>query len=399
MNKLILNTALMFLTSTIAMLAQAADDPLEWKSEDGTQSLKVGGVIRVNQRYEQWPESDNRGFGKLNFDVFRLDLKGKSGDAYLNASYLVQDQEKTSIEKAYVGYNLDQHNSIEAGFVYKPFAIYPYPQNGWTFHIPFFLGYGNNIAPGLNWNFNNPDWDIKVGYYPKMLDANLRYAPESATYNDLSANHLPFQAGYQNEKQNQVNARIVHKFGNDNIGKYELGFSGAVAQLHNTVTDKDGSYYAVGLHNSSNYQRWNLQSSVIHYQYDAKNPAGVNSDMTLMGANGLTPAYFIASEGTVASLNLAYTLPIQNMGKLKSIRFYNDYSYLDKDRSDWNASQMNTTGALFNAAPFMVWADYTWGKNANIIGGATNGTGFTSATSINSDKWLYRINLNMGFTF
>lgn len=60
---------------------------------------------------------------------------------------------------------------------------------------------------------------------------------------------------------------------------------------------------------------------------------------------------------------------------------------------------MNTTGALFNAFPFMVWADYTWGKNANIIGGATNGTGFTSATSENSEKWMYRVNLNIGFSF
>lgn len=50
-----------------------------------------------------------------------------------------------------------------------------------------------------------------------------------------------------------------------------------------------------------------------------------------MGANGLTPAYFIASEGTIASLNLAYTLPVTNMGKLKAIKFYNDYSYLDKN--------------------------------------------------------------------
>lgn len=379
--------------------AQAKDDPLAWKSADGTQSFKVGGVLRFNHRYEQWDASSNRGVGKLDFDIFRLDLKGKSDDVYLNASYLIQDQEKTSIEKAYLGYHLNAQQSIEAGFVYKPFAIYPYPQNGWTYHIPFFLGYGNNIAPGVNWNYNNQDWDIKLGYYPRMLESNLRYSPESATYDDLSENHLPFQAGYQNEKQNQLNSRIVRKFGNDEIGQHELGLSGAVAQLHNTLTDDDGGYYAFGLHSNSNYERWNLQSSVIHYQYDAKNPEGVNNDMTLMGANGLTPAYFIASEGTVASLNIAYTLPVQNMGKLKSIRFYNDYSYLDKERSDWASSQMNTTGAMFIASPFMVWADYSWGKNANIIGGATNGTGFTSASSENSDKWMYRVNLNLGFSF
>jgi len=395
MNKTILITAMMLSLSAAAASVQAKEDPLEWKSDDGIQSFKLGGALRFNHRYEQWEPSDKRGIGKLDFDIFRIDLKGKSGDAYLNASYLIQDQEKTSIEKAYVGYNLDKNNSIEAGFVYKPFALYPYPQNGWTYHIPFFLGYGNNIAPGINWNYNNPEWDVKVGYYPRMLETNLRYSPESATYDDL----LTFQAAYKNEKHNQLNTRIVRKFGNDQIGKHEVGISGSAAQLHNKTTRDEGSYYAAGIHTNSNYQRWNLQSSVIHYQYDAENPEGVSNDMTLMGANGLTPAYFIASEGTVSSVNLAYTLPVQNMGKLKAIRFYNDYSYLDKERSDWSASQMNTTGAMFIATPFMVWADYTWGKNANIIGGATNGTGFTSATSENSDKWQYRVNLNIGFNF
>lgn len=89
--------------------------------------------------------------------------------------------------------------------------------------------------------------------------------------------------------------------------------------------------------------------------------------MTLMGNNGFTPAYFIASEGTIASLNLAYTLPVTNMGKLKAIKFYNDYSYLDKKRDDWSDSQMNTTGMMFIASPFMVWADYTWGKTPTLL--------------------------------
>ena len=399
MNKIILTSVLMISLNILMGSVYAKDDLLEWNNADGTQALKLGGVLRFNHRYEQWESSPKRGGGKLDFDIFRLDLKGKSDDIYLNASYVIQDQEMTSIEKAYVGYNLSNKQSIEAGFVYKPFALYPYPQNGWTYHIPFFLGYGNNAAPGVNWNYIDSEWDLKLGYYPRMLETNLRYSPESATYDDLSENHFPFQAAYQNEKRNQLNTRIVRKFGNEKIGKHEVGLSGAVAQLHNQTTDEDGHYYAAGLHSNSNYQRWNLQSSVIHYQYDAKNPTGVNEDMTLMGTNGLTPAYFIASEGTIASLNLAYTLPLENMGKLKAIRFYNDYSYLDKERSDWAASQMNTTGAMLIASPFMVWADYTWGKNANIIGGATNGTGFTSAMSENSEKWMYRVNFNIGFSF
>ena len=328
---------------------------------------------------------------------YDLILRGTYDDFYLNSSFLLQDQEFTSIEKAYVGYKLNPHNSLEAGFVYKPFTIYPYPQNGWIYHLPFFLGYGNNIAPGLNWNYDDKNWDIKLGYYPSRLETNMRYSPESGSYDDLK-NTFPNQKGYQNEKQNQVNARVVKKF-DTTLGKQEVGLSGAISQLHNKITDDDGKYYALGLHANSNLNRWNIQGSIIHYQYDAKNPEGVDDRMTLMGTNGLTPSYLIASEGTVSSLNVSYTLPIKDMWKLKAIKFYNDFSYLDKTHTDWSASQMNTTGMMFIASPFMVWADYTWGKNANIIGGSTNSTGYTTATSLNSDKWLYRVNLNFGFSF
>ena len=230
-----------------------------------------------------------------------------------------------------------------------------------------------------------------------MLETNMRYSPESGSYDDLK-NTFPNQKGYQNEKQNQVNARVVKKF-DTTLGKQEVGLSGAISQLHNKITDDDGKYYALGLHANSNLNRWNIQGSIIHYQYDAKNPEGVDDRMTLMGTNGLTPSYLIASEGTVSSLNVSYTLPIKDMWKLKAIKFYNDFSYLDKTHTDWSASQMNTTGMMFIASPFMVWADYTWGKNANIIGGSTNSTGYTTATSLNSDKWLYRVNLNFGFSF
>lgn len=74
---------------------------------------------------------------------------------------------------------------------------------------------------------------------------------------------MSFQAAYQNEKQNQLNTRVVRKFGNEQVGKHEDGLLGTVVQLHNKITDNDGSYYATGLHSISNYQRWNLQSSLI----------------------------------------------------------------------------------------------------------------------------------------
>lgn len=56
------------LTLGVSVNAFAKDSLLEWKSDDGTDSLKLGGVVRLNQRYEDW-EGPNRGFGKLYFDI------------------------------------------------------------------------------------------------------------------------------------------------------------------------------------------------------------------------------------------------------------------------------------------------------------------------------------------
>lgn len=398
MDKLLFRSLLVLMPGLWLLTATSAQASVfEWKSEDESKSINVGGAVRVNQRYESWGDENSSGVGNLKFDIFRLDVDGKYDDFYLDSSYVFQDDDKTAIEKAYIGYNLDEKNSVEAGLVYKPFAIQPYPQNGWTYHLPFFLGYGNNIAPGVNLNHESEDWDIKLGYYPEMLSESLRYSPESGAYSELD-NTFPSMSQYENEKKNQLNARVARKF-ETAAGKQEVGLSGAYSQLENGLTNEDGSYYAVGLHANNNFDKLNIQSSLIHYEYDAKNPDGVNDDMTLMGANGLTPAYFIASEGTVGSLNLAYTIPMQNTGKLKAIKVYNDYSYLKKSRSDWADSQMNTTGLMFIAPPFLVWLDHTYGKNANIIGGATNSTGFTSATSENSNEWLSRVNFNIGFNF
>lgn len=56
-----------------------------------------------------------------------------------------------------------------------------------------------------------------------------------------------------------------------------------------------------------------------------KNPEGLNNDQILMQANGITPAYFVAAEGTIGSFNIGYTQPVQTkyFPNLKTVKFYN----------------------------------------------------------------------------
>jgi len=232
-----------------------------------------------------------------------------------------------------------------------------------------------------------------------MLPSDIRYSPEVGRFADLDDNAIAFIHGRQdNEKRDQVNLRVARNFAGAGWNT-EVGASLAGSRLYNATTKDDGDYLAGGLHAVINAGNWTVTTQGIRYEFDPKNPAGVSDASILMGANGLTPAYQIAAKASVVSFNVAYDVFTPNMGMLKKLRFYNDYSRMFKDESGWDDSQMYTAGVQFIAMPIMGWLDFTWGRNANPYGGAENGTGFTSTTSSRSNDWVMRTNLNIGYYF
>ncbi|WP_174237655.1 hypothetical protein [Stutzerimonas nosocomialis] len=370
---------------------------VSWQSDDGATALDIGGALRMNYRDEDWDSTENN--GRFLFDTFRVDLKARHHAFFADVNYWFQDDGKRSIDRGYLGYNLSPQSSIQLGAPFKPFGLEPYPQFGWSYHIPFFLGYGVSAGAGIKYNYKDADWDLQAGYFPRMLPSSLRYSPEVGRYKDLDENAIAaVHGGQDNEKRDQLNLRLARTFAGDDW-KAEVGGSLAGARLYNATTRDDGDYWAAGLHAVVNHGPWTLTTQGIRYEFDPKNPAGVADNQILMGGNGLTPAFMIAAEGTIASLNVGYDIATPGLGMLKKIKLYNDYSRLFKDESGWADSQMYTAGIQFLALPIIAWLDLTWAKNANPFGGAENGTGWTSTTSSGSNDWYYRTNLNIGYYF
>lgn len=370
---------------------------IAWRSDDGESSLDIGGALRTNYRDEHWDTTENN--GRFLFDTFRIDVQATYKNLYSDVGYWFQDDGKHSIDRGFVGYRLNSNSNLQLGAPFKPFGLEPYPQFGWSYHLPFFMGYGVSAGTGLKYSYKDQDWDLQLGYFPRMLPSDIRYSPEVGRYADLKGNAIPFtQSRQDNEKHNQINARVARTFVNDGW-KTEIGASVAAAQLYNATTKDDGDYWAGGIHAIINAGAWTVSTQGIRYEYDPKNPAGVSNDSVLMGGNGLTPAYLIASKATIASLNVGYDIPTPKLGQLKKIKLYNDYSRMMKDKSGWDDSQMYTVGAQFLAMPIMAWVDLTWAKNANPYGGAENGTGFTNTHSVGSNQWYYRTNVNIGYYF
>jgi hypothetical protein len=370
---------------------------VSWVSDDGQSTFDIGGALRVNYRDEHWDTTENN--GRFLFDTFRLDIKATYKDLFADVNYWFQDDGKHSVDRGYVGYRFNSTSNLQLGAPFKPFGIEPYPQFGWSYHIPFFMGYGVSAGAGLKYSYKDKDWDVQLGYFPRMLPSDIRYSPEIGRYADLKDNAIPFtQSRQDNEKRNQINARVARTFAGDGW-KTELGASVAASELYNTTTGDSGDYWAAGAHAIINAGPWTVTGQGIRYEYDPKNPTGVSNDSVLMGGNGLTPAYLIASKATIAALNVGYDIMTPNLGQLKKIKIYNDYSRMMKDKSGWDDSQMFTVGLQFVAMPVMAWVDLTWAKNANPYGGAENGTGWTSTSSIGSNDWYYRTNVNIGYYF
>ena len=380
--------------------ANAAKKPfphISWRSDSGDSSLDIGGALRTNYRDEHWDTTENN--GRFLFDTFRLDVQATYKSLYSDIGYWFQDDGKRSIDRGFVGYRLNANSNLQLGAPFKPFGLEPYPQFGWSYHLPFFMGYASSAGTGLKYSYKDQDWDVQLGFFPRMLPSDLRYSPEVGRYADLKDNAIAaIQSRQDNEKRNQLNAHVARTFNSDGW-KTEIGASLVTAQLYNATTKDDGDYWAAGVHAIINKGLWTVTTQAIRYEYDPENPAGVSKDSVLMGGNGLTPAYLIASKASLASVNLGYDVYTPTLGQLKKVKLYTDYSRMMKDKSAWDDSQMFTVGAQFLAMPVMAWVDFTWARNANPYGGAENGSGFTNTSSVGSNEWYYRTNVNIGYYF
>ncbi len=329
--------------------ANAANKPfphIAWRSEAGDASLDIGGALRTNYRDEHWDTTENN--GRFLFDTFRLDVQATYKSLYSDIGYWFQDDGKRSIDRGFVGYRLNANSNVQLGAPFKPFGLEPYPQFGWSYHLPFFMGYASSAGTGLKYSYKDQDWDVQLGFFPRMLPSDLRYSPEVGRYADLKDNAIAaIQSRQDNEKRNQLNARVARTFNSDGW-KTEIGASLATAQLYNATTRDDGDYWAAGVHAIINKGLWTVTSQAIRYEYDPENPTGVSKDSVLMGGNGLTPAYLIASKATLASINLGYDVYTPTLGQLKKVKLYTDYSRMMKDKS---------AGMIRRCSP---WARSSW---------------------------------------
>jgi hypothetical protein len=369
-----------------------------WLQAQDKPQVKIGGAVRFNYNYSSWKEGQKKRGGDFGFDVFRLNATAKYKGLKLNAEYRMyaEDFGAGMLKQGWVGYDFNEKSNLQLGLTQVPFGIGKYNSNSFFFSMAYYVGLEDDYDMGLKYTYTGKHWEYALAFFKNAEE--LRFGSNSdvsdSRYSyDISSIDLngDGQKQLRNKETNQFNAKVVYKCG-DKV-KHRLGASLAYGGLYNLDTEDMGSHWAYALHYEMNAGAFNLKAQYAAYDYDASQPQGESKDAIAMTAFGYP--YLIASKASIYTLGLAYSVPVE-WGPISNLKFYNDFGYMDKNKTDFENSLMNVTGVMITAGNIYSYVDYALGKNQSWLGPVWTGA---LAAGTPDAKWHSRFNINIGYYF
>lgn len=366
-------------------LAEAESGQSTQENGDG---IELGGAIRTNYSHTSYDEGNKNRGGDFDFDIFRFNFRGSIGDILLNAEIRFFDY-MTAVKYAYVGYQLNENWQIQAGITQVPFGNWPYNSHNYFFSTNYYLGLEDDHDLGILFKRQLSDnWQFDLGFFKNDelggVDGYVSSRADRYSY-DIVGSRQPGDGIYDEPAQplgeyNTLSGRFAYHFQNGEL-KTELGISALAGGLHDGQ-NRAGDYNAWALHSNNHYQNWNLQLQYSRYQYDID---GV--EQMAVGAYAFYDT--IAAQATSATLNLAYSMPV-DWGLVSGLQFYNNYGLVYNKSDGSRDTMMNVTGVSVADGAFFTYFDLVHAKNQPFVGGSAAG---------DSSETERRFNINIGYYF
>lgn len=370
---------------------QIADvEQLEERLEDTKNTpIEVGGAVRFQYEYADYNEGNKDRIGDLDFDIFRLDLRGEMGDVILSAQYRWFNYMDV-VQHAYFGYNFTDDWQGQIGVVSVPFGIMPYNSHSYFFNSTFYAGLEDEYDGGVRFLYRTDDWDFDVGFYKADEQGGVdtaassradRYSYETVGVR-LPGNDIYADPELPVAESNSWALRGARKLQLANDSTLELGLSAQWGDLHDGA-DSIGDRQAFAAHAKYNYERWEFMAQVADYKYDVD----VANEGIVVGAY----AYYdtIPASATFYTANVAYNLPV-DFGPVTSLTFYNDFSLMTNKQGYDEDTTMNVLGMAVAAGGMYTYFDIVTARNQPFIGGSMVGE---------SEQTNTRFNINFGYYF
>lgn len=337
--------------------------------------LDIGGAVRVNYGWKDYDDD-----AKLEFELFRADVKYDNGELFASAQYRwYQDQDV--IQHAFFGYRFSENSDMRLGVTQVPFGLLPYAAHSFWFGATYYLGFEDDYDAGIHWQYNKDGWRYDLAWF-----ANDEYGDGSRfkrySFDVATTENAPY------EEAGQFNARVERSLKSGEFA-HKLGASVQYSRLDykpmaGAVAGEDTDGLAVAAHWQMDWHALQTQVQYLHYDYDMPGER--------LALSAFAYPFEIAAEADVLTFNLSRTIDV-DWGPITQLNCYNDYSQVFTSGIGLDDSVQNVTGCAISAGKFYSYVDWIAGKNMWFVNGP--GIGIAEGDS----SWHSRLNINVGFYF
>ncbi|RAP56299.1 hypothetical protein BTJ49_13755 [Oleiagrimonas sp. MCCC 1A03011] len=358
---------------------------VEKKQKNG---ITVGGAMRFQYSYEDYNKNNVHRTGDADFDIFRLNFRGRVDDIELQAEWR-WFQYMSAVKYAWLGYDFSKNQQLQVGLTRIPFGNQPYNSHNYFFSSNYYLGLEDTYHMGVEYVYSGDPWNVQLAFFKNDgmggIDGYVSNRSNSYSYNVVGV-RSPGEGIYADPQHpaasiNTAAARVAYTFKPNDDLKIELGASGLHGGLEGP-SSSIGNYSAYALHMNADYKRLNVQAQASRYDYNVDGGA----DRLAVGAYAFYDT--IAAKADSYTFNVKYHQPVQ-WGPVHGLDFYNDYSLITNKSGQLPSTFMNILGVGVSAGDLYTYFDFVTARNQPFIGGSMAGDG----------KVEHRFNINFGFYF
>lgn len=364
---------------------EANQQKLEKQEQQQASEIKVSGAVRFQYGIKDYDKDDKDRNGDFDFDVFRLDFNGTSGDIIFSAQYRWY-QYMDTIHHAYLGYQFDDNWQGQVGITQVPFGNLTWNSNSFFFSTNFYVGLEDDYDAGLKFIGDFDKHNIQLAYFKTdelggidgfVSDRTGRYSYDIVGTRQAGQGIYDTPASPLAE-DGTLNIRYAYKFDNTEVGVSLL--TGDIEGSTGTVGDRS----AYAFHLKSQIDALTVMFQYTDYEMDLDD----NSELVTVGAYSFHDT--IPTAATIYNLNLAYSVDV-DWGPISNLKFYNDYNLMtDKSGGLTEDTMMNVLGVQVTSGNLYTLIDFASGRNQPFLGGSL---------ADNSKDTNSRLNINFGFYF
>ncbi|QHD53515.1 hypothetical protein [Shewanella algae] len=345
-------------------------------------AVDISGSIRANYSIKDFSDASKATGGDFDFNTLGIKLSQDFENYGFVAEYRFADG-YDYLKNGYAYWNANEDLTLQLGVVSKAFGNKNFASHNWWYSLNYYLGFEDDYGVGFNINhkFNNFETDFS------FIQSSLYKGSDYRNFAGTIGSGTIDGTTYNNKEYNTVSLRESYRWENDNW-QVLLGASVEYGQLYNPVADESGDNLNYAVHLDAKYRGWGVQLQYLKYDFDQYDDSQI--DTSKIGIGAVNGFYEVAAKGDIMTFNLSKVVDTQWGGQFT---FYNDFSILTADESNFDDSVLNSTGVSLSYKQFFVYVDYYHAKNVVWLG--DNSLGLKD-----SDKeWNGRFNIHLQYWF